>query len=212
MRKIRNAAFAGIATLSLVAGMTTAAYADEAPKDGKGSSMDSLSSSKKKDGSEEAKQSDAEGWDVSSADVVAMYKEILEKDSKGEALTDKEKDLLPSAKLWATEMSCYKTDEFKKLDLNKYVPGNPDCETRPLWKDVNDLLSNPTNSSVLGKRYNGNRDVTGKDLLGSTVNYERQPRWAQIWLAVTVLGVIGSVVGLMSLPWMNELKARGIVI
>ncbi|MBN9645310.1 hypothetical protein ACFSSC_11825 [Corynebacterium mendelii] len=100
------------------------------------------------------------------------------------------------------------------LDLDKVELGDrdPHCETDLLQDDAKEFSSKPTNSSVWGKRYDATQDAYGRDLLGQDKNFGDQPVWSQIWYVVTILGVIGTVIGIGYLPVMNQLKAMGYII
>ncbi|AZA12527.1 hypothetical protein ACFPVT_01460 [Corynebacterium choanae] len=86
------------------------------------------------------------------------------------------------------------------------------CETREFDRDLQDYLKNPADSSPFGARYNATKEVRGVDLLGLHKNFSQQPVWSQIWYVVTVLGVIGTVIGIGALPVLNTLKAQGVII
>ena len=100
-----------------------------------------------------------------------------------------------------------------ELDLSKVKLGDlKDCTTEAFNDDAKAFLRKPTNSSVWGKRYDATQDVYGTNLLGQDKKFGEQPVWSQIWYVATILGVIGTVIGIGYLPVMNQLKAMGIII
>lgn len=99
-----------------------------------------------------------------------------------------------------------------KLDFDKVSLGDLNCKTKPFTTDAGEYLKNPSNSSAWGRRYDASQDVYGTDLLGLVKNFDAQPVWSQIWYVVTVLGVVGTVIGLGWLPVVNQLKAQGLIV
>lgn len=199
MRKIRNAAVVGLAAISLIAGTMAPAVADDHKDMDKGSSSVTSSSEKKDD----TKKQD-ENTTTASGEQAAEQAEDKGEQSKA-----------PGWNLKPSERPAPKENHTKcgqdKTNLDETPLGDRDCETNSLSSDITNG-NNTSNSSVWGNRYNSNQNVTGRNLLGLEKNFSEQPVWAQIWFVVTVLGVIGSVVGLVALPLVNQAKAQGFII
>lgn len=187
MRSIRTAIITGVATVSLVAGGFTAVADDTATTPATetttGSSVNKKDDDTNKTGGSSFGKKEEGG-------VVNGDKPAKDRPTDTEA-----------------DVEC----EGSVADMDKFDNKDNDCNTRPLSTDLKDK-NNSSNSSVWGKRYQAEKDVTGYDLLGQVVNFGDQPVWSQIWLVTTILGVVGSAVGLIALPILNEAKARGIII
>lgn len=75
-------------------------------------------------------------------------------------------------------------------------------------QDGKDQSSAKKFSTNVGHALDADRPANGARLFGSTTDVQNEPKWAQLMLAVTYIGVIGSVLGLVVFPAYNFLLAN----
>ena len=66
-------------------------------------------------------------------------------------------------------------------------------------------------SGRVGTVLDADQPANGARLFGSTDDVKKEPKWAQAMLAVTYIGAIGSLLGLVVFPAYNFLLANGML-
>ncbi|MBN9645311.1 hypothetical protein ACFSSC_11820 [Corynebacterium mendelii] len=66
-------------------------------------------------------------------------------------------------------------------------------------------------SARIGSVLEADQPANGARLFGSTQDYKQEPKWAKAMLAVTYIGAIGSILGLVVFPAYNFLLANGML-
>lgn len=70
-------------------------------------------------------------------------------------------------------------------------------------EDKDGSLSSKLNAAL---NLQGDKDADGRDIFGSTKDLETQPTWAKVLYALTIIGGIGSLIGLVLGPLDNFIK------